>query len=99
MPKLAVSGAIDQNSTVCRTANHFKADHEGDSIIMSIEAGKFFTFDAIGFEIWESIAEPILVGDLVSELANKHGETSERVLKDVISFLDRLAQESLLEEV
>jgi len=97
MPTPAVSGSISSDSVVCRSSNHFKTDHDGETIIMSLEAGKFFTFDPIGFEIWNAFAEPKRVGDAVTELAAKHDEAVERVEADVIAFLNRLADEFLLD--
>ena len=66
-------------------------------IIMSVEAGKFFTFDNIGFEIWDCFAEPRTVSEVVDQLAARHEAPVERVEADVIAFLDRLAIASLLE--
>ena len=92
------AGTITASSTVRRSDNHFRTDHDGSVIIMSVEAGKFFTFDDIGFEIWDSFADLRLVSDVVSELAARHRAPRERVEGDVIAFLDRLASEDLLED-
>ncbi|MEP7221698.1 MAG: PqqD family protein [Novosphingobium sp.] len=64
---------------------------------MSVEAGKFFTFDDIGFEIWDAFGEARRVGDVVDQLAAKHNAPRDRVESDVITFLDRLADENLLD--
>ena len=64
---------------------------------MSVEAGKFFTFDTIGFEIWDAFSAARQVGDVVDELAAKHNAPRERVENDIIAFLDRLADENLLD--
>ena len=97
MTSPAVSGQIDGASRVCRSTNHFKVDHEGSTVIMSVEAGKFFTFDAIGFEIWEAFDEPRAVSEVVDELTARHHAPRDRVETDVIAFLDRLADENLLD--
>jgi hypothetical protein len=93
----AVSGQFDTSATVRRSTNHFKAEDDGATVIMSVEAGKFFTFDEIGFEIWDGVAAPRRIGELVDELAKKHNAPRERVEKDVMDFLNRLAAESLLD--
>lgn len=97
MVNSAISGQIDSASNVVRSMNHFTAENDGETVIMSVEAGKFFTFDAIGFEIWNAFSEARLVGDVVDELAAKHNAPRERVESDVIAFLDRLADENLLD--
>lgn len=92
-----VAGQITGSSVVRRSDNHFSTDHDGAMIIMSVEAGKFFTFNDVGFEIWHAFADLRRVDDVVDELAARHGAPRERVEKDVIAFLDRLAGEELLE--
>jgi hypothetical protein len=82
---------------VVRSKGHFRADHDGETIIMNLAAGKFFTFDNIGFEIWEAIQEPVQVDALCLRLAEKHKAPAETVLNDVLRFLEKLNEEQLLE--
>ena len=88
--------AISENSTIQRTSGHFRVEHEGATIIMSLAAGKYFTFDPIGFEIWEGIASPVQVSSLCSELAAVHKAPLETVMTDVVEFLDKLKAQDLI---
>jgi hypothetical protein len=76
--------------------NHFRADQDGTAIIMSISAGKFFSFDDIGFEIWDAIQSPVSVNDLVTDLAAKHDAPEDVVLPDVLTFLNKLSENELI---
>ena len=89
-------GDVQPTSVVSLANNHFRADHEGSAIIMSISAGKFFSFDDIGFEIWDAIQEPVRVNDLVTNLATKHNAPADVVMPDVLTFLNKLSDNELI---
>ncbi|HZU51933.1 MAG TPA: PqqD family peptide modification chaperone [Sphingomicrobium sp.] len=87
---------VQPKSVVALANNHFRADHDGSAIIMSISAGKFFSFDDIGFEIWDAIQSPVCVNDLVATLAAKHDAPEDVVMPDVLTFLNKLSDNELI---
>lgn len=87
---------VQPTSTVSLANNHFRADHDGEAIIMSISAGKFFSFDKIGFEIFDAIEKPICVNDLVASLASRHNAPEDVVMPDVLKFLNQLSDNELI---
>jgi len=89
-------GEVQPTSTVSLANNHFRANHDGSAIIMSISAGKFFSFDEIGFEIFNAIEKPIRVDELVADLAQKHNTTTDVVMPDVLKFLNKLSENELI---
>ena len=89
-------GEVQPTSVVSLANNHFRADQDGSAIIMSISAGKFFSFDDIGFEIWDAIQDPVRVNELVSNLAAKHDAPENVVMPDVLTFLNKLSENDLI---
>lgn len=89
-------GQIVPTSIVSLANNHFRADHDGEAIIMSISAGKFFSFDQIGHEIWAEIDKPTRVDELVARLAARHNAPEDAVLPDVLTFLNKLSDNELI---
>ena len=89
-------GEVKPTSVVSLANNHFRADHDGSAIVMSISAGKFFSFDEIGFEIWGAIQDPISVDELVADLAAKHNAPVDVVMPDVLTFLNKLSDNELI---
>ena len=87
---------IQPTSRVSLANNHFRADHDGSAVIMSIAAGKFFSFDEIGFEIWDALERPVQVKDLVVSLAAKHNAPEDVVMSDVLTFLNKLSDNDLI---
>lgn len=92
----AASKAIGPSSTVTLANNHFSVDHDGSTIIMSISAGKYFSFDNIGFEIWEGLKSPVRIDALAERLAAEHGAPVDTVMRDVIQFVEKLSENELL---
>ena len=90
------SGALSPTSVVSLANNHFRADHDGSVIIMSIAAGKFFSFDSVGFEIWDALEKPVPVEELAAGLAAKHNAPQDVVMRDVMEFLNKLVENELL---
>lgn len=89
-------GEVQPTSTVSLANNHFRADHDGSAIIMSISAGKFFSFDEIGFEIFDALEQPVRVDRLVADLAAKHSAPEDVVMSDVVKFLNKLSENDLI---
>jgi hypothetical protein len=89
-------GKVQPTSTVSLANNHFRADHDGSAIIMSISAGKFFSFDEIGFEIFNALEQPVRVDELVADLAQKHDAPEDVVMPDVLKFLNKLSENDLI---
>ena len=89
-------GDVQPTSTVSLANNHFRADHDGSAIIMSVSAGKFFSFDEIGFEIFDVLEQPVRVDQLVADLAAKHNAPEDVVMPDVLKFLKKLSENELI---
>ena len=89
-------GEVQPTSTVSLANNHFRADHDGSAIIMSISAGKFFSFDQIGFEIFDALEQPVRVDQLAADLAAKHNAPVDVVMPDVVKFLNKLSENDLI---
>ena len=89
-------GDVQPTSTVSLANNHFRADHDGSAIIMSVSAGKFFSFDEIGFEIFDALEQPVRVDQLVADLAAKHNAPKDVVMPDVLKFLKKLSENELI---
>jgi hypothetical protein len=88
--------SINPTATVQIASNHFSVDHDGSTIIMSISAGKFFSFDDIGMRIWEALKTPVRLDALASQLATEYGAPVDVVLTDVKTFVEKLAENELL---
>lgn len=70
----------------------------GQTVMMSIERGKYFALEASGQRIWEMMAEPVQVSDIVDRLTAEYDVPRERCEAEVLQFLGDLKQNGLLRE-
>jgi hypothetical protein len=73
------------------------ADMDGDTVMMSVEAGKYYNLGKIGGVIWGMIAEPVSVAAVIDKLLEQYEVTWEKCETEVLSFLNEVKKEGLLE--
>lgn len=87
---------LTPDSTISRT-HEILFDKVGDEIVMlNLDKGRYHALDEIGSEIWEMIAEPVLVADLISALLVKFEVSPEDCQRDVLAYLADLQERDLL---
>lgn len=86
---------LDGNSTVQHEA--LLSAPSGDGLaMMNVETGKYLMLDQIGAVIWEALARPIRITDLVDDLHAKFEVGREQCEADVMTFLRTLHDKGLL---
>jgi hypothetical protein len=73
------------------------ADMDGDTVMMSVEAGKYYNLGTTGGMIWKMLESPISVATLITKLLEKYEVTREQCETEVLSFLNEVQKEGLLE--
>lgn len=66
---------------------------------MSVERGKYYGLDAISTDVWKRLERPTVVGELCDALSREYSGESSLIEQDVISLLEKLAEQDLLEPV
>jgi hypothetical protein len=66
-------------------------------VLMSVEQGRYFSLDAIGRDIWQRIAEPCTLAELVDHLAAAYDAPRETIAHDVSAWLIRMAGIGIVE--
>ena len=79
------------------TANTPHVVHEtidGETILLHLKTGNYYSFDALGALIWQSIIESGSIKELMSK-----DLLDQDQIKEVDTFVNRLVEEELLKEV
>lgn len=71
----------------------------GEAVILGLRDGVYYGLDAVGARVWELLAEPRRVADVVSTIVSEFDVTADRCELDVIALLDDLAARSLVREL
>ena len=89
-------GLLTDNTVVSRTLEVVAADMDGETVMISIENGKYYGLNVIGSRIWELLAGPQSVAQMVQLLGDEYDVERERCRKDVLDFLNYLVGENLV---
>ena len=90
---------IGMNTVVAQIEELVSSDPDGETVMMSIKNGKYYGMDAIGSRIWELIKQPRSVSELCGILLTEFNVDRERCEKDVLVFLNKLAEDNLVKVV
>ena len=84
---------------VCRNDSETVAtDFEDALVLLHINNGQYFSLDKISSYIWEKIATPITINELVTDICSRYDCTQERCMTDLIEFLEQLSERDLLQK-
>ena len=88
---------ISLNDMVAQGKGNIVSDMGGEKVMLSINNGKYYNLGEIGGDIWDLIKEPIAVNKIVTILRSKY-QVEQRDCEDqVISFINHLFVEGLIE--
>ncbi|MEC0178121.1 lasso peptide biosynthesis PqqD family chaperone [Paenibacillus favisporus] len=91
MTEIAAANIISQSP------GYLVSDMDGEKVMLSIETGKYYNLGQIGGRIWELIAAPISLTDLVGQLVEEYDIGPEACEQQVHPFLNKLAAEGLIQ--
>jgi hypothetical protein len=90
---------ITAETVVRQTSGALAAEVAGDLVLMSVEQGQYYGFDDIATEIWRRIEQPIVVRELCASLATAYDGDPVAIERDVLTLLDQLSEQNLVETV
>ena len=73
------------------------SDLGGEVAILDLKAGMYYGLDEVGARIWELIQEPRAVREVHNMLLSQYDVERERCERDLLSLLQQLADEGLVE--
>ncbi|MFS0879283.1 PqqD family protein [Bacillus sp. 7586-K] len=73
------------------------SDMDGEKVMLSISNGKYYNLGKIGGVIWDLIEKPISYLELVDSLVNNYDVDRGECEQQVLSFLESLKKEELIE--
>ena len=88
---------ISDRSTVVAAKDQVSSDLGGEVAILDLTGGVYYGLDEVGARIWELIQEPIVVDQIQATLVEEYAADRTRIRRDVLAFLQRLADEELVE--
>ena len=87
---------IDRSAILRRTDEHVSAPLHEALVMMDIDAGRYYVLDGVAPFVWDRLAEPTAVSDLVTDLCGRYDVTPDRCEADVLPFLTELHDKGLV---
>lgn len=87
---------ISTEHTVKRTQDIVAGEIDGETVMMSVEKGRYYGLDSIGSRIWALIEKPVKVSELVAALLPEYDVDHKTCERDVLSFLEDLHEDGIL---
>lgn len=89
---------VGLETVVVRGSEHVEAQMGGQTVMMSIPRGRYYSLDGTAQRIWDLMAEPVRVADIVDRLVSEYDIDRERCAAEVLSFLNEVLENGLGEE-
>jgi len=77
---------------ITRSPDLVAADIDGDLVMMSIEQGEYFGITGVGSRVWELLAAPITVADVVRVICVEYAVDEATCQADMQAFIEELIQ-------
>jgi len=88
--------SIQADTVIVQAGGLITADLDGEKAMMSVEKGKYYGLDDPGSRIWELIATPVTVKEVIEALLKEYTVEEDTCLRDVSIFLSKLTSEGLI---
>lgn len=89
--------AVSPGSKVVATEEQVSTDLGDEVAILDFKAGMYYGLDSVGARVWSLIQEPRTVGEIRDILASEYEVDPDRCERDLITLLQRLMDEGLIE--
>jgi hypothetical protein len=90
MDKLSV------NSVITRNAEIVTAEIDGETVMMSIEMGKYYSLGKMGSVIWDLLETPLTLEALINKLLDTYDVSREQCQAEVTAFLGDTLENGLV---
>jgi hypothetical protein len=90
---------IVPHTVITRLKDLVSCDLDGETVLMSVQSGKYYGLDEIGSRIWALIEQPRSLSDVCDILIGEFDVERETCKEDVLEFVNKLVKSNLVEVV
>jgi hypothetical protein len=83
--------------TIVQAEGYIVSDMNGEKVMMSVNNGKYYNLGKIGGRIWELLASPTTVSQLVDTLISEYDVDRTMCEQQVSAFIQTMHKEALIE--
>ncbi|BAZ34096.1 hypothetical protein NIES4074_66100 [Cylindrospermum sp. NIES-4074] len=88
---------ISKSSVVVAAKEQISSDLDGETVILDTKAGVYYGLNSVGASIWNLIQQPKTFAEIQSTILAKYEVESDQCENDILTLLQELAKEGLIE--
>lgn len=90
---------MDKTATIKMKKQLNVTDLSGEKVMVDFEQGKYFMIKGVGNDIWDMLADDVMVTQIMDKLLQEYDVTVEQCEKEVLDFLNNLENLGIIEAV
>lgn len=88
---------ISLASTIVRSADQVSTDVSNDKVILGLTSEEYYSLKDVGARVWDLVQEQKTAAALLAVILRDYAVEPERGERDLLAFLQALANEGLIE--
>lgn len=88
---------LTDSRVIVRGNRHVETELAGQTLMMSIGQGKYFAVDAVAKRIWDLLAQPRSISDVVDALLDEFDVAPDTCTNEVLAFVAHLQRNDLID--
>lgn len=85
---------LDTRLVRCEHLTGSQVDNEW--VMIDLDSGEYYGLNAIASDIWQRLAEPVLVADLCADLLQRYDVEAERCERELLALLRQMQEKHML---
>ncbi|MCM3724930.1 coenzyme PQQ synthesis protein D (PqqD) [Neobacillus bataviensis] len=94
--KMLSTNNFTMETTIVQSPGNIISDMGGETVMMSIDNGKYYNLGSVGGYIWSNIEKPISINQLILTLTREFNVETSKCQKEVMPFIELLLNEKLI---
>ena len=88
---------LTNDTLLCRSKDILANNVGNDTVMMSVEKGKYYGTNTTGSYIWKTLENPMAFGELCAKLAADFNIDREQCVTEITPFIEQLKAENIIE--
>ncbi|MDD3225754.1 MAG: lasso peptide biosynthesis PqqD family chaperone [Clostridium sp.] len=89
--------SLEFSSVIVQKVGLDTTDLDGEVVMMDMDRGKYYNFNAVGSRIWKFIEEPIPIKEVIDRLLSEFDIDENKCGTSVMEFVKKLKADDLIE--
>ena len=88
---------ISTDSVVTAVRDQLTSGLDGEAVVLDVNSGKYFGFEAVGARIWELLQQPRKVSEIRDAMLREYHVDLAECERDLLAFLQHIQEAGLIE--